>query len=252
MIIHAVKTRVFNEGDNLLSFIIGYFKKIPEKSIIVITSKIVALAEGQTAVIESNQTKQKLILEESELAIPTKYVWLTIKDNSVMASAGIDESNSNGKLTLLPRNSFNSANLLRKQLKKKYGIKNLGILITDSRTVPLRLGTNGIAIGYAGFKGVKDYRGTPDIFGRKFKFSRANIADALASAAVCVMGEGSERQPLALIKEVAVEFCDRVNRKELYIDIQEDMYRPLFSKLPRYKKGRSRRPASRKKQLHFR
>jgi F420-0:gamma-glutamyl ligase len=48
------------------------------------------------------------------------------------------------------------------------------------------------------------------------------------------MGEGNERQPLAIIERASVEFCDRVNRAELRIDIQEDMYRPLFSKLPKH------------------
>ncbi|HLC90005.1 MAG TPA: coenzyme F420-0:L-glutamate ligase, partial [Patescibacteria group bacterium] len=79
-------------------------------------------------------------------------------------------------------------------------------------------------------RGIKDYRGTPDIFGRKFKFSRTDIADSLATAAVLVMGEGNERRPLAIIEKAPVEFCDKVNRAELHINIQEDMYRPLFSK----------------------
>ena len=148
-----------------------------------------------------------------------------------MASAGIDEYNANGKLILLPKDSFKTARELRNKLRQRYGIRHLGVLITDSRTVPLRAGVTGIALGYAGFRGVKDYRGTPDIFGRRFKFSRTNIADGLASAAGLVMGEGSERQPLAIIEKAPVEFRDKVDRGELRIDIQEDMYRPLFSKL---------------------
>ena len=180
-----------------------------------------------------NKTKEKLIRQESELAIPTKYVWLTVKDGTVMASAGIDESNAKGKLILLPRDSFKSARFLRKTLRRKYHVRHLGILVTDSRTVPLRAGVTGVALGYAGFRGVKDYRGTPDIFGRKFKFSRTNVADSLAAAAVLVMGEGREQQPLALIEKTSVEFCDKINRGELRINIQDDMYRPLFAKLPK-------------------
>ena len=38
-----------------------------------------------------------------------------------------------------------------------------------------------MSLGYAGFKGIKDYRGSPDIFGRKFKYSRTNVADGLAT-----------------------------------------------------------------------
>lgn len=231
MIIKPVKTRIFREGGDLFAFITDYFKKIPERAIIVVTSKIAALAEKRTAGAENVQTKEKLIRAESEFAIQTKYVWLTIKDGMIMASAGIDESNANGKLILLPKDSFNAARFLRKKLQQKYGVKNLGVLITDSRTIPLRAGVMGVALGYAGFRGVKDYRGAPDIFGRKFKFSRVNVADCLAAAAVLVMGEGNEQQPLALIEKTSVKFCDKIHRRELRIDIQDDMYRPLFAKL---------------------
>lgn len=217
----------------MIGFITDHFRHLKEESIVVVTSKIVALSEKRTAIIENAQTKEKLIRAESELAIPTKYVWLTVKDGMVMASAGIDESNANGKLILLPRDSFKSARFLRKALQRKYDVKRLGVLITDSRTIPLRAGVTGVALGYAGFRGVKDYRGTPDIFGRKFKFSRTDIADGLATAAVLVMGEGNEQQPLALIEKIAVEFCDKIHRSELHIDIQDDMYRPLFAKLPK-------------------
>ena len=233
MIIKPIKTRVFKEREDLVAFIAHYFKKIPEKSIVVVTSKIVALAEGRMALAGDARTKEKLIRAESEYAIRTKYVWLTIKDGMVMASAGIDESNADGKLILLPRDSFKTARMLRAKLQARYGVKRIGVLITDSRTIPLRAGVTGVALGYAGFCGIKDYRGTPDIFGRKFTFSRTNIADSLATAAVAVMGEGNEQQPLAIIEKFPAKFSDTVNRKELHISIQDDMYRPLFSKLPK-------------------
>lgn len=231
MITRPVKTRVFQEGDDLLAFITDYFKKIPEKSVIVVTSKIVALAEKRTALIENARTKEKLILAESEFALPTKYVWLTVKDGAVMASAGIDESNGNGKLILLPKDSFRTARLLRNKLRRNYGVKRLGVLVTDSRTIPLRAGVTGVALGYAGFHGIRDYRGKKDIFGRKFKFSRVNAADSLATAAVLLMGEGSEQQPLAIIEKPPVGFCEKIHPKELRIDIRDDMYRPLFAKI---------------------
>ena len=238
MIIRPVKTRVFKEGENLLSFITRYVRTIPEQSVIVVTSKIVALAEKRTAIIENRGTKAELILKESEFAIPTKYAWLTIKDGMVMASAGIDESNANGKLILLPNDSFRTARIVRKKLQEKYRTKNLGVLITDSRTIPLRAGVTGVALGYAGFRGIKDYRGTPDIFGRKFHFSRTDVADSLATAAVLTMGEGREQTPIAIIKKAPVVFSNMTKRNELSISIEDDMYRPLFEKLP---KGRGRK-----------
>ena len=230
MIVKPIKTRIFREGDDLFAVITDYLKKVPERAVIVVTSKIVALSERRTAMAEN---KEKLIRKESEFAIATKHTWLTIKDGMVMASAGIDESNADGKLILLPKDSFKTARLLRKNIGKTYHIRHLGVLITDSRTMPLRAGITGVALGYAGFCGIRDYRGMPDIFGRKMKISRTDVADSLASAAVLAMGEGNEQQPLALIEKAPIEFSDRINRNELHIDIKDDMYQPLFVKLPK-------------------
>jgi F420-0:gamma-glutamyl ligase len=145
-----------------------------------------------------------------------------------MASAGIDESNADGKLVLLPTDSFVSAEEMRTALCAHFNLKELGVLITDSRILPLRAGVVGVALGYAGFCGVKDYRGTADIFGRVLQMSRVDVADSLATSAVLCMGEGHEQQPLALITDAPVEFIDQVDRNELRIDIKDDMYRPLF------------------------
>jgi len=49
---------------------------------------------------------------------------------------------------------------------------------------------------------LKDYIGTPDIFGRLFQFEKLNIADSLASAGVLVMGEGNEQTPLAIVTDI--------------------------------------------------
>lgn len=232
MLIKPFKTRVFKEGEELLPFILKYLKKLPENSVLVVTSKIVALAEGRTALFESKRQKIKIIKEESEFTIKTKHAWLTIKDGIVMAGAGIDESNAGyenqRKLILLPKDSFKSASKLRTKLQKIFKVKNLGVLITDSRTGPLRAGIVGMSLGYAGFKGIRDYRGTKDIFGRILKMSRTDVADSLATSAVLCMGEGREQQPLALITNAPVEFTNKINKKELIINPKDDLYLPLF------------------------
>lgn len=227
MLVTPIHTRVFQEGENLFSFITSHVKKIPENAVLVVTSKIVALAEGRT-ISNDPKTKEKIIKSESAWAKNTKYVWLTLTDGMLMANAGIDESNANGKLILLPKDSFASAKLLWKKLRAHYGLKTLGIVITDSHTYPLRAGTTGVALGYAGFKGIKDYRGIKDIFGRAFHFSRVSVADGLAAAAVLAMGEGAERMPLALITDAPVVFTERIQRSELVIPPADDMYAPLF------------------------
>jgi dihydrofolate synthase / folylpolyglutamate synthase len=238
MKVTAFKTRIFREGEDLKAFITKRIKKIPERSVLVVTSKIVSLSERRTAPGGNIRKRIALIKKESVLAIRTKYTWLTVKDGMVMSSAGIDESNADGKFILLPKDSFKAAELLRKNLKKHYRLKHFGILITDSRLMPLRAGITGVALGYAGFRGIRDYRGSKDIFGRTLTMSRTDLADSLAAAAVLLMGEGKERQPLALIENPPVEFSEKTKRNELRIDMKEDMYRPFFEKLGKTKRIR--------------
>lgn len=232
MKIRAIKTRIFKENEDLLQFILKYVKKLPENSVLVITSKIVSLSEGRTVTIDVNsdrdKVRKKIIRDESEFFVPNKNSYLTIKDGMVMSSAGIDESNGNGKIILLPKNSFKTAEIIRQKLKKKFKIKKLGVLITDSRRIPFRAGIFGATLGYAGFNGLNDFRGRKDIFGRVLKSSIANVADSLAIASVLCLGEGEERQPLALINNAPIIFKDRIDKKELIVDIKDDLYIPLF------------------------
>ena len=232
-----IKTRIFKENEDLIKFITSNVKKLEENSILVVTSKIVALSLGRVVIVKDEKEKEELIKRESQFAMRTKfvthkkYVWLTIKDGMVLASAGIDD----GKVILLPQDSFNSASFLRRKLLTHYKVKNLGVIISDSRILPLRAGIVGIALGYAGFKGVRDYRGTKDLFGRDLVFSRTDVADSLATSAVLLMGEGRECQPLAVITDSKTIFVNKINKNELKIDPKDDFYQPLFEKIKKIK-----------------
>ncbi len=231
MLVQPFKTKLFKENENLLDFLDKYLPKIKEKDVVVVTSKIIALSEGRFCVVKNEKEKDAIIKKESDWGVKTKYVYLTIKDGDVLANAGVDESNANGKLILLPQNSYASAKIIRDHIRKKYRLKKLGVIVTDSRLLPLRAGVVGISLGYAGFKGIKNYIGKPDLFGRPFEFSKTDIADSLATAAVLVMGEGTEKQPLCVISDAPIEFTYKINHTELKIDIKEDIYKPLFEKI---------------------
>ena len=225
MKVTPIKTRVFKEGEDLLAFIKKHVPKLKEGSILVVTSKIVALAEGRTALPKD---AGKIIRAESEWVQKTKWGKITLKDGMYMWNAGIDASNADGKVVLLPKDSFASAKKLYTSVLQKTAIGKLGVIITDSRIMPLRAGVVGVALGYAGFKGLRDYRGEKDIFGRKLKYTQTDMADALATAAIAVMGEGNERQPICIIEDAPVEFTNRINKRELLVSPKDDMYGPLF------------------------
>lgn len=229
MLITPIVTRVFRDSESVSSFVQEHMPVLADGSVLAITSKIVAVAEGRVKQKGEVKSKEDLIRGESERVARSNVAWITLKDGMVMANAGIDESNADGRYILLPSDSFVSSQRIREQLLSFYGISNLGVLITDSKTPPFRKGSMGMALGYAGFKGLRDYRRQCDIFGRPFRNSQANIADALAAAAVVTMGEGDEHCPLAVITDAPVEFSVDTKRNELCVAPENDMYSAFFT-----------------------
>ena len=233
MFVEPIHTRIFETGESLCNFIVRFVPKVKEKTILVVTSKIVALSQGRVIPGKiSEKEKEKWIKKESDRYIKTKWCYLTLANGHWCANAGIDQSNAkSGGLILWPKNPYNVAEHLRKNLQKYYLVKNLGVVITDSRIFPLRAGVHGVAIGYAGFKGLRNYIGTKDLFGRRLKMTKTNIADSLATAAVLAMGEGNEQTPLAIIEGANIVFTSsRIRTNELRINPKDDMYRPIFER----------------------
>lgn len=246
MKITPVKTSVLAPRQDLFRFLDRHLRRFPERSILAVTSKIVALSEGRVAPVEGTD-KDALIRKEAEYFLPrgrSRYnVMLTIKDGILAPAAGIDESNGNGFYILWPKNSVRSANAVRAYLKKRFKVKEAGVIVTDSRTTPLRIGTTGVALAISGFEGVNDHIGRPDIFGRAMTMTKVNVMDALSSAAVVAMGETDERMPLALIEEVPfVKFTRQGQtsrgQRGLIMNKRDDLYMPLL-KSAKWRNGKS-------------
>jgi F420-0:gamma-glutamyl ligase len=247
MLVRAIKTKaLIPPQDNLLSVIKQSFLRyrLKEKSIIVITSKVVSIWRGDCIKIDKNLDKDILIKKEADLYIDRigklpESVMLTIKNNILIPTSGIDESNSNGYYILWPKDPFEDAKEIYTFIKKEFKLKSFGVIISDSHTTPLRTGIMGIGISYYGFYPLRDYRNKKDIFGRKLKMSQTNIVDSLCAAAVYEMGEGAEQTPIAVIEEPGnIKFEIKNYKKDpLLISINEDIYAP-FLKSVKWKKGR--------------
>lgn len=229
-----IRTGIFQPGENLSAFVFeslgGHLLK--EGDILAVTTKIVSLAEGRL-VPRASIEKKALIEREADqvLAELAHNCTLTLKHGLMMISAGIDESNSpTGDYILYPEDPWASARRLRAELRARLGLRNLGVLLTDSHTIPLRRGVVGISLAHAGFRGTRDCVGEKDVFGRELKFTHQDIADALAAAAVLVMGEGGERRPLVLIEGADAEFLDGEDDSPLRMRPEEDLYYPFFAR----------------------
>ena len=55
---------------------------------------------------------------------------------------------------------------------------------------------------------------------------------SIATAAVLTMGEGIERQPLALVTKAPARFTD-TKQRDVRHNIKDDLYLPLLKKLPK-------------------
>lgn len=238
MHVTSIKTeKILPNTTRITTILDKYLPNISEPTVIVITSKIVAMCEGSVLPVGSH-TKNELAQKEADLYISSqksKYdVTLTIKNNLLIPSAGIDESNSNGHFIFWPKDPQQSANAAREFLVKKYPHTPIGVIISDSKTTPLRWGTTGTSIAHSGFMAINDFIGKPDIFGRHLAMTKVNVVDALACAAVLQMGESNEQTPLAVITDVPfVQFQHRNPTQEeldsLHIALEDDIYAPLLN-----------------------
>ena len=155
---------------------------------------------------------------------------LTIKHGILIPSAGIDESNSeSGDYILFPERPFESAQAIHQFLKKTFGVKNLGVILTDSHSMPLRRGVTGISLAHWGFKATTSLVGQADIFKKPLKFTHVDVADSLAVMAVFVMGEADDCTPLAVISDAKVEFSESSLESEIRIEPENDLYYPLLA-----------------------
>jgi len=246
-----IKTEVVKPGDNLEDFLLASIKSLPEKSILVVTSKIVALCENRVVKkkLGNRWEKQNLVKREADFYLDPKAsqydLMLTIKDGTLAVNAGVDESNvDQAHYVLLPADSFASAQKIWQFCRQQFKVKELGVIISDSKTFPLKWGVIGTALAFCGFKGLKSQIGQPDIFGREMKMTQINVAEALAVAAVFNMGETNQTQPLAIISQLPaiVEFTDLPPLKQeidgWLIEPADDVYAQLLMSVNWLKGGR--------------
>lgn len=248
MIVTPIKTHKVTIDDNDISILLKkYLPPLKERSIVAITSKVVSICEGRILPIDGTD-KDELIKKEVEFYLPKEEnnynIFLTIKNNIIIPSGGVDESNGNGYYILWPEDSQKSANMIRKFISEEYNLSEIGVIITDSKTTPLRRGVTGVMLAHSGFQALNDYIGKPDVFGRDLEVTMSNVADGLASTAVLAMGEGKEQTPFCIIEDAPFVKFQRHDPTEkellaLKITIGDDIYSSILTRTP-WKSGKGK------------
>jgi putative folate metabolism gamma-glutamate ligase len=251
MRVQPIKTHpITPEDQDLLQVLDRHIARLEEGTVVAITSKIISICQGRLVAMEKAD-KQQLIEQEADYWLPAEInrygVSLTIVDHVLIPMAGVDESNAAGHYVLWPHDPQGVANQVRAHLSARFALSQLGVIVTDSKTTPLRWGVTGVAIAHSGFLAVNDLVGHPDLFGRPLHYTKVDVADALAAAAVLVMGEADEGTPLATIEEVPfVDFQTRdPTAEELearWIDMEADLYAPLMQAVD-WRRGQGGRDA---------
>ena len=150
---------------------------------------------------------------------------LSIRDGMIAPNAGIDKSNvPPGFVILYPDDAFKTAEYLRSKFLLECRIR-VGIVIADSRLMPTRIGTVGVAIACSGFEPVEDERGKKDLFGKVLRVTFRAVADGLAATGVAIMGEGSESIPAVVVRGFKITPTDRsLSKHDMAIDPEQDIY----------------------------
>ena len=242
MIVTAIKTRkVTPKSCTLFELLDESLTELSEGSVVAITSKVISLCEGRTLPMEGVD-KEELIRSEADKYMPVDFgqygFHFTITRNTLISMGGVDESNGDGNFVLWPSNPQKTANEVRAYLCKRFGLQNVGVIVTDSTCMPpMRRGTVGVLLAHSGFNPIRSEVGKPDIFGRSFKFSVAGVGSGLAATANMIMGEGQEQTPIVVLSDLSfVEFQQRdpseQELKDMYIGVDEDLYGPFIKSVP--------------------
>lgn len=237
-------------GDNIAEMIVETAKKnnlkIEDGDIIAIAQKILSKSEKRIVklkgVVPSKKAEEiakitakspkfvELVLTETKRIVKASPEVLLVEDKRglICINAGIDKSNVEGlgNFTLLPENPDGSAEKCRMEIERLTG-KNVAVIVCDTYSRPFRRGQVNFAIGVAGIKPFKDYRGKKDLFDNTLKVKNVAIIDEIAAAAELLMGQAKEARPIVIFKGLKdmVDFCEKSSITELFISREEDLFK---------------------------
>ena len=216
--------------------------KLEDGDVLVISTKYISNSQGRIVDLENIQISDEglnvskkyqlkpeiaevVIRESNKIFGGISGFVITSSDNIMAPNAGIDKSNAKkGKVILYPENPY----LIAEQLRRKIFLKMLihvGVILVDSRLMPARIGTSGVAIACAGIEPVLDMRSKKDLDGNPLKVTFQAVVDNLATIANHKMGEGAESKPFAIVRNSGANLTDRkINSLEMAIDPDQCVY----------------------------
>ena len=234
-------------GDDLARILNGK-TELKEHDIVVISSTIVSKSEGRIVSLDNVNVTEKAktiakrndndprfvqaVLDESEeILLESPFLLVRTRNGSICVNAGIDHSNVEGEknILLLPDDPDKSARQIKESIFK-YTSKKVSVVITDTNGRAFRIGQTGAAIGIAGIKASRDWRGTKDLFGRVLEVKNEAVVDEIAGFANILMGEGNGGTPIVIIRGMGM-YHESYGIRELFRPEKEDVIRRALKSL---------------------
>jgi coenzyme F420-0:L-glutamate ligase/coenzyme F420-1:gamma-L-glutamate ligase len=130
------------------------------------------------------------------------YAFVVRAHGAYLDEAGIDHNNSpEGFVTVLPKDPCAVAARIRAELSERFG-RAPAVIITDSVTCVGRVGSQDIAVGFAGIDPVMRMTFSDDLFGVPRSGGIDVVVDSIAGMAGLLMGQTVERTPAVLVHGV--------------------------------------------------
>ena len=210
-------------GDALVASQFG----LSSGDVVVVTHKVVSKAEGRVVKLDDDGPHSHRPLVESEAVKVLRrrgdLVIAETRHGFICANAGVDRSNAGPcRAILLPVDPDRSARRLRFRLMQRFG-KEVAVVITDTFGRPFRRGLTDVAIGVAGFKPIRDLRGTPDDHNRVLEVTEVAVADEIAAAADLAKGK-TRRVPVAIVRGLYLP-VEEGAATDLIRNVSEDLFR---------------------------
>jgi len=216
--------------------------EIADGDVVVVAQKIVSKAEGRLVNLESiipsefaqeigsRQNRDprliEVVLNESAsiVAMDSHVLITETRHGFVCANSGVDRSNVVGKdwVSLLPVAPDDSALLLKTRLAELLKI-NVAVIITDTFGRAWREGLTNAAIGIAGMKPLKDFRGQHDDHGKELSATILAVGDEIAAATGLLMRKAS-RIPVVVVRGYYFEHKEG-SAKDLLRPKERDLFR---------------------------
>lgn len=223
-----VKTRELKPPkDNIYEVFDSSLPVLMEKDIVIITSKIVSIHQGR-CFKKGTVEKQNLVIAESDGYLIDKEKpgrIFTVAHNSFSINAGVDDFRD--YYVLLPENPMDIAQEIHSYLTNKYSLSELGIVITDSHSAPLRRGVMCYAVGYFGISPLIEH-------GEKNKYSKwtTNAVDSIAAMAGIFLGESAQIHhwtPIVIGRGIEhITFSHETFESSFFVEGRADMYGMLY------------------------